>query len=118
MNSALNTLADPSAAVVITGIVSYVTHKLASLKIGNSTLGQDIAKEWPAVKQATDQAAAIAQSFPEVRAELSKAQTDIAAVSTKIDSATGGVAEQVAQEVQKQFGTFLTALAHGQTLAK
>lgn len=117
--SILSTVADPAAAVIVTGIVGYVAHELGKIKIGKQTLSEDVEKNWPAVKSA----AAQAQSLPGVAGLVKDLQTKVNGVPQTVEAEVakqlgqrasdeaGVVASDVEAEVKKQIAATLSALA-------
>lgn len=109
--STLNTLANPSAAVVATGIVSYVAHHLGKLKIGSATLAEDVAKDWPVIKAAAEEGRTLAKALPGVSDALTQVQNDVKAVEARVQAQTGIDPAAVAAEVQKQLAAVLAQAA-------
>ena len=108
--SILNIVADPAAAVVVTAIVGYVAHELGTLKIGKSTLGADVEKEWPLIKAAVTAAEPVlntlATDVPALKGVVTELEAKVAAAAPAPD-----LAPAIQAEVTRQVNARLAALA-------
>ncbi len=66
--SILSSLAAPVSAVSVTAILGWVAHRLGTLKIGSTTLAEDVAKEWPSILE-------LAAKVPAIETQLAGAAT-------------------------------------------